>query len=722
MINIGNVHNNQLNKEEIEQILLEYYGEGCKKIKHIVNNILKKFGGIYQQDYDDFYSLANEEFFHALNDYNGSGTFEGFLYFRLERKIKSMITKRNRKKRADIRTVIKEDGTVEKIFHRTLSLEEPINGEEETITYNDIIKDDYNMLPNILEKNESFMENENLRQYFNVLTENQRKLAELIMRGYDDSEIKRDLHMSNQMYLKIMNGMKTFEKTIRINRKGRYKKMEVREVDMENQTTLETNKDTKLSVASIIKKIDNFTIRFDHPLQRPSGQWTNLMKGNLISDILQGNPLPEIVLAEQVVHGLGIIWDIDGKQRCTNVHSFRNNEYRINKRVTRGDISYQAIMKDEDGKPILDEKGFPQAERRTFDIRNKKFSDLPEELQDKLMDYNFKIVQYFNCSSEDIAYHIERYNSGRPMNAGQKGITKLGEAFAEMTKNISAMSFFAELGGYKVSDAKNGVLDRVVLESIMATNFLHNWIKDHGDMCLYIKTHATEEMFEELEEMVDELSKIENEEFLSLFDSKNSYVYFAAYKKFKKLGLPNERFADFLLDFHHHLIEKKVNDKSYYDLERDNRSSKDKRVAIGKIEIIETLMDEYFSDERNQDTTTGTLDAEEENEMTNSEPNVIDFVKDNVDYGVTEEDIELYELAFDDYIVEVDLSSELLCKQNKPSLIALIAYAFKIDKDNMIPQWIVRYFGQHTTFISNQKENYLHMKKDFDEYIRVEAA
>lgn len=721
MICIGGIHNEKLNSECVTQILMEYYGEDCKRLHHIVNNVMKKFGGIYQKDYDDFYSLANEEFFHALNDYNGSGAFEGFLYFRLERKIKSLITKRNRQKRADVRVITKEDGTVEKIFNRTLSLEEPVNGEGESITYGDIIKDDHNMLTECLEQNDSVLDDENLQLYMDTLTENQRKVAALIMEGYDESEIKRDLHMSNQMYNKIMSGMKAFERTIYLKRKGRYTKMETREVDIDNQTTLETNKDTKLSVASIIKKIDNFTIRFDHPLQRSSGQWTNLMKGNLISDILQGNPLPEIVLAEQVVHGLGIIWDIDGKQRCTNVHSFRNNEYRINKKVTRGDISYQAIMKDKDGKPILDEKGFPQAERRTFDIRNKKFSDLPEELQDKLMDYNFKIVQYFNCSSEDIAYHIERYNSGRPMNAGQKGITKLGEVFAEMTKNISAMSFFAELGGYKVSDAKNGVLDRVVLESIMAINFLHNWIKDHGDMCLYIKTHATEEMFEELEEMVDELSKIENEEFLSLFDSKNSYVYFATYKKFKKLGLPNERFADFLLDFHHHLREKKVNDKSYYDLEKDNRSSKDKRVSIGKIEILETLMNEYFANEMDQKTT-DTLDIEEENMMLSCELDVMDFVKDNVDHGATEEDIELYELALDDYIVEVDSSSELLDKQNKPSLIALIAYAFKIDRDNIIPKWITRYFDQHHSFISNQKENYLHMKKDFDEYIRVEAA
>ena len=57
-------------------------------------------------------------------------------------------------------------------------------------------------------------------------------------------------------------------------------------------------------------------------------------------------------------------------------------------------------------------------------------------MQDRFKEYNFEIVQYLNCSSEDIAYHIARYNEGKPMTVSQKGLTRLGEKFATMLKSI----------------------------------------------------------------------------------------------------------------------------------------------------------------------------------------------------------------------------------------------------------------------------------------------
>ncbi|WP_222864735.1 DUF262 domain-containing protein, partial [Serratia marcescens] len=127
------------------------------------------------------------------------------------------------------------------------------------------------------------------------------------------------------------------------------------------------------------------------------------MKGNLISDILQGNPIPPLVFAEQIINKLAITWDLDGKQRCTNAHSFVKGNYKISKNIRRWNIIYQAQIID-NGNPVLDDNGFPMSERREFDIRGKRFVELPEELQDKFNEYNFDIVQYLNCSSEDIAY------------------------------------------------------------------------------------------------------------------------------------------------------------------------------------------------------------------------------------------------------------------------------------------------------------------------------
>ncbi len=148
------------------------------------------------------------------------------------------------------------------------------------------------------------------------------------------------------------------------------------------------------------------------------------MKGNLVSDILQGHKLHPLIFAEQIINGVPIIWDLDGKQRCTNAYLFSKNGYKVSKNIRRWMISYQIVKKDEKGKDVLDKNGFPMVINVEFDIRGKKFSDLPEELQDRFLDYSFNYDQYLNCSEEDIGYHIERYNDGKPMTSPQKGNIK----------------------------------------------------------------------------------------------------------------------------------------------------------------------------------------------------------------------------------------------------------------------------------------------------------
>lgn len=95
------------------------------------------------------------------------------------------------------------------------------------------------------------------------------------------------------------------------------------------------------------------------------------MKGNLVSDILQGNKLHPLIFAEQVINGIPIIWDLDGKQRCTNAYTFSKNGYKVSKTIRRWMIKYQTIEKDEHGNDVLDENGFPIAVNAEFDIRGR---------------------------------------------------------------------------------------------------------------------------------------------------------------------------------------------------------------------------------------------------------------------------------------------------------------------------------------------------------------
>lgn len=83
----------------MEQIINIYYADNAKRLRKIVDKILLNYGGLYDMDKDDFYSLANEVFTSVIRSYDNTRPFEVFLYTCLCNKIKSEISKRNSYKR-----------------------------------------------------------------------------------------------------------------------------------------------------------------------------------------------------------------------------------------------------------------------------------------------------------------------------------------------------------------------------------------------------------------------------------------------------------------------------------------------------------------------------------------------------------------------------------------------------------------------------------------------
>lgn len=679
-----------MNEKQKQQIIEEYSSNNMSKLRKISYQLFIKFGGISEKDYDDFYSKANLELWKAtevFDDANGV-PFDVFLKGCLDRKFKTELTGLNREKR--------------KADRLSTSLDAPI-GENEGVTLGDMLESDFDV-ENFVINEIGLSTGENIQVYLKSLSELQRQIAEMTMDGYKPSEIRDHLGLTESQYLSNLKDMKVFEKAM-ILKQTDFVQIEEEESMSENFTqTQEKSKSNRLSIASIMKKIDNRTIRFDHPLQRASEQWSPAMKGNLISDILQGNPIPPLVFAEQIINGLAMIWDLDGKQRCTNAHSFINGNYKISKNIRRWNIVYQAQIVN-DGEPVLDNSGFPTSEKREFDIRGKRFIDLPEELQDKFNEYNFEIVQYLNCSSEDIAYHIARYNEGKPMSASQKGITRLGEEFASIVKSISGMSFFKDLGGYKVSEGNNGTVNRVVIESVMAANFLDDWKKKQEDMCEYMKDNATVECFEDFEDLVSRITNVGTEDVFNMFDSKDSFVYFGLFARFVNSGLDDEKFIEFMAEFSQSLHSTEVGGVTFDEL--NGKSTKDKNVVISKINHLEQLMNDYFGIEA----PIVSVDSDEE-------ISVIDFVRENLDYEVTEESIADYEEDLSLLTLEVDNDSKLLDKQNHNSLIAIIAYAY--NHELCLDKWFVNFFKNNNTYDLNQKNNFTYMRDSLEELLLLE--
>jgi len=703
-----------------QQLLEDYASNNMAKLRKISYPLFIKFGGISEKDHDDFYSKANEELWKATEVFDESKGVQFDVYLKgcLTRKFKTEMTGLNREKR--------------KADRLSTSLDAPI-GEEEGATLGDLLASDFDIDKELMDET-GLLHDEKIEKYLSSLSAMQRQIVEMKMNDVPISEIKEKLNLGEGQYEDHCKQIRSFRNTQILFRDETVKCSIIEEGKMGQEIftqTLEKSKPDRLSIASIIKKIDNYTIRFDHPLQRESEQWSPAMKGNLISDILQGNPIPALVFAEQIMNGLAIIWDLDGKQRCTNAHSFVKGGYKISKNIRRWNIEYQAQIKNEDGSPKLDDKRFPISERREFDIRGKKFTDLPEELQDKFNEYNFEIVQYLNCSSEDIAYHIARYNEGKPMTASQKGITRLGEEFASMVKSISGMPFFKDLGGYKVSEGNNGTVNRVVVESVMAANFLDDWNKKQEDMCKYMKENATTECFDNFEDMVGRITNVGTEEVFNMFDSKDSFIYFGLFARFADTGLDDKKFVEFMAEFSRSLHSKMIDGVSFDDL--NGKSTKDKAVVVSKINHLERLMNDYLHIEKVK---------EIENEIMTISTDYVDnfsksdfvkaccvktnddirkaairslkFVRENIGSEKTEEDVEFYLSMLDEWTLDIDNDSKLINLDNLSSLIGIVGYACDQECDNIAQSWFVEFAKKNNTYKVNQKENYFHMRDDLD--------
>ena len=521
------------------------------------------------------------------------------------------------------------------------------------------------------------------------------------MIGYEFSDIKEKLQLSDKQFdsqLKYMRSDK-YSSILKREDTNTYNEIETEEKSMNNNQTFEKSKIERYSISSIIKKMNNRTLRYDHPLQRESDQHSIKMKSNLMSDILQGNPIPALVFAEQIINGISIIWNLDGKQRSTNAKEFSEDKFKISKNVRRGIIQYQAIIKDENDEIIPDENGFPQAEWREFDIRNKRFSQLPVELQEKFMDYCFDVTLYLNCSNEDIAYHMERYNEGKQMVSSQKGIIKLGEEYARMIKGISAMPFFKE-NGFNYTQSKNGTIDRVCIESIMATEFLDDWKKTPEEMAEFLKQNATEEHFDNLEDTVERLEKVVTSDIAEMFDANDTFIYFSVFARFKKLGIDDGKFVEFMTEYaqslHNMMKETEIDSET-----GKKKSTKDKVVVVDKINMVENLMNEFLH-----------INKEDLDEVDYKE-----FLKSNVEDVVDEDDIEMIQISANEASEELDENSWMLSEQNYPAYLAIVGLAFRKDIEDKLKEWLPIYVKTNQ-FIRNQQKAFLHMKESFETYLQ----
>lgn len=419
--------------------------------------------------------------------------------------------------------------------------------------------------------------------------------------------------------------------------------------------------------------------------------WKPIVDGLAVT-ILTDDYVPALILAEEE-NGQAHI--VDGGSRTFAFLMIRYGNHKIKKSTEDSIIGYKSMSKDENGNITWKEE--------SFDIRNKTYDQFPKELQKKFNEFQIETVIHENCDKETISKLIKRYNDHSSMSASQKAFTYIGK-YARDVKNVLNNDFFIECGSYKETERTNGVMERVVLESVMAIFHLDKWKSNSKPVASFLNDNSSSNEFETLNGYLTRLKAAVGNEFQDIFNSKNSFLWFTLFDKFNSLNIEDKQFVEFLRVFKDELSTKKVNEVSFDDLDKKS-NTKDKKLVIQKINLLSYLLGEFISEQKEK--------------LSN---NTVSLVKEVVCESCTDEDIDFYKSLLEDYTVEVSEESPLLEIENTPSLIAMVGRACEDEKDDSLPKWFVRFFANNNTYIKDQKENYLHMKKDFDNFVRAKEC
>lgn len=414
--------------------------------------------------------------------------------------------------------------------------------------------------------------------------------------------------------------------------------------------------------------------------------WKAIING-LVVTVLTDDYIPPIILAEEDNSQLHIA---DGGSRTAALRRYRYGNWKVASSVENSVIHYKERTKDQNGEIVLKDA--------EFDIKNKTFEQLPKELQKKFDEYQIETVIHEHCDKDKIAMYIKRYNEHSAMNANQKMFLYLPK-YASKIRNIINRPFFINNSNYKETEKEKGVLERVVMESVMCMFHLDSWNKNGKKISTYLNENSSEEEFVILNENLTRLEKIVTDDIKTVFNSKDSFIWFTVFNRFKEYGLEDSKFAEFLKAFVGGLRNKAVNDK-LFDIVDEIGSTKDKSIVLDKLHILETLMKDY-------------LHIEDNDELVNKE----EFISEIVDLPIesVKEDMDFYEETLTDLENNtIRDGSKLLEVANHLSLLAMVAYSYKYDVD--LENWLEDYANRNNTYIKNQCKNFEIMIRDLSLY------
>lgn len=373
--------------------------------------------------------------------------------------------------------------------------------------------------------------------------------------------------------------------------------------------------------------IVNNKINFDHIVQR-SYVWERTRKSALIESMILGYPVPN-VFAKRIDDGSGkrggnIYYIMDGKQRLSTVKEYLNDEFILT------DIAPVSYIDDETG------------EECEQNISGKKFSELPESLQNYLNTVTFNVTYFDNLTKEEERELFKRLNAGKPLSTKSRLLASCKDV--EGMLDIGSHRLFNEMLTDKSRDNKNQVA--IVMKSwcMMNQDIENVSFESKVFNPLLEETEITEteklEMIEVFDLIFDTHSVLvirkEKKVAKKLYTETHLVSLIPYFKKAVEAGIDAEMMASWLVEFFDTKDTASVSDD--YNAACAGGSAKNVNIIARHNALSKSYAEFFKNDEDVTNSEEDAEDAEDAEDVEDIDTNT-DETEDNDDYEVVDEEL-----------------------------------------------------------------------------------
>lgn len=240
--------------------------------------------------------------------------------------------------------------------------------------------------------------------------------------------------------------------------------------------------ETHWSANDILRRSEAGSINYNHVVQRGL-TWDSKRRSLLIASIVEGYPIPPIYVNKDG----NTFYVLDGKQRCYAIMDYIKDKYLLS---GLEDMSYTDIS----GKV------------QNININKKKFSDLPEDMQNTIKNKMIFVYVFDGLSDDEVSEMFFRLNNGKQLSS-----TEMNRVKAMSRKTIGELANH-EL--FRTRLSKNAI-QKYINEDLVIKTWGALYIENVSFNAAFIRpvlrdTEITDEQAKTINKVLDRIQNICN--------------------------------------------------------------------------------------------------------------------------------------------------------------------------------------------------------------------